>query len=264
MTAAHNMWFTPIRFSATSYVLRVTANGTTSNLTFPATGSLDREADFWMVDDGSATSLLTLLELCLEDHSEIGTAATVALNLSGGGSLDTTLVSITSDVTTQILWTHGSTTLDKAIFGFTGDSASSTSLAGTVGPKGFWRPRRGVYVDSRDRLQYVGGTTRSLSGVQRTVANAVSRKSRSIAYRYLHKRYCLDEYAISSEPYNTFEQFQRNSIFVGRSAKFCESEDTRTAPVEYRHTSQRNTLEIMSEPNLIWWQADLDLVRASA
>lgn len=263
MTAAHNMWFWPIRFAATSYVLRVTANGVTSDLTFPATGSLDTETDYWMVDDGSATSLLTLLDLCLESHAQISTA-TVALNLTGGGSLDTTLVSITSDVTTQILWAHANTTLAKEIFGFTGNSGSGTSIAGTVGPQGFWRPRRGCYVDSRDRLAYVGGTTRALSGVTRTVANAVSRRSRTLSYRYLHKMYCLDEYVNSNEPYNTFEQFQTRSIFVGRSAKFCESEDTRTSPVEYRHASQEDTLEIMSEPNLVWWQADLDLVRASA
>ena len=258
MTAAWNLWASPIRFAATSYVLRVTANATTENLTFPASGSLDTESDYWMLDDGDTSdSLPKLLELCLESHSQIATA-TVEVDTTT--STISTRLNIVTDVSAQILWTHGSTTLDKDIFGFNAGT-SGTDVDSNYMPQGLWRPRLGAFIDSRDRQPNAGGLTRALSGATRVVQNAVSPKERDIAYRYLHKSRALDEYVDALEPYNTFEKLRANAIVLGRPLRFCENEEIRTSPVEYRTRSIEDTLAIMSPPNLVWWECSLSLVR---
>lgn len=255
MSTSHNLWAWPIRFAAPTYVLRVTANSVTENLTFPASGSLDAEADYWMLDDGDTTdSLPKLLELCLESHSEI-TTVTGALLISDVP----TKLTITSDLSISILWTHGSTTLDKSIFGFTTDE-TGTLITSNIAPQGLWRPRLGAYIDSRPRQPYLGGVTRALSGATRVVQSAVAKKTRDYSYRYLNKTYALDEFALAAEPTNTFEQLQANGVMLGRKLRFCANETDRTTYTEQRSRSLVDTLQIMDAPNLVWWECALETV----
>lgn len=252
MTTTHHMWAWPIRFASTSYVVRATIGGLSENLTFPASGSLDPETDYWMVDDATATSLIEMLEDTLNTHSLAAGLGGVVVSLTnwlvtatvgGGGS--------------SILWTHGSTTLDGEIWGF-----NANATTGQLLPQGLWRPRLGAYQDSRIRQPYLGGLTRALSGAIRVVQSSVAKRTRDISYRYLNKTRALDEYADATEPTNTFEQLQSNAIMLGRKLRFIANEEDSSTYVDYRTRSLIDTLRVMDAPNLVWWECSLEVVEA--
>lgn len=219
MSVPNIAWLWPVRFSATSYVLRATINGVTENLTFPATGSLDTTLDYWLSGDAQSgtesdgtgrTDLVRLLQTCLRAHSE---ASTLTATLS----MTTFKVTVADSVAIQLLWAHGSTTLDPALFGWTLSSTSSaTSITAPNCPTGQWRPGRAVSEDSRDRQPVVGGVAETISGLARVSALALPAKERRFLVRWLPQAVALEEYASATDPDNTFETAWTSALRLGR------------------------------------------------
>lgn len=208
----------PIRFAGESWVLRVTADSVTENLTF----STVLGTDYYMAEDGSGVALLTMLHDCLETHSELSGDIVVELD-------EDFKVKITGVGTIDILWTHGSTTLDKAIFGFTGDTSISTdSETAPRMPRGIWRPGRFASKDTRPRQPLVSSVATAISGVTRTAVLAVPKKPRDFSFEWLPKDVALDEYAETSAPYNTFERAWLDGIGYGRVFRLYENEGSST------------------------------------
>lgn len=233
----NSMLLYPIRFAATSYIFRVTADvagsPTFADLTFPASGSLTIGRNYWLSGDGQADAdggvggvgdLLTLLDACLELHPTIQTF-TVTLE-------STFLVRVTvSGATLCILhWANAATTLDESIFGFTNtDTASLGAHNATLLPQGIWRPKRATAIDTRDRQPVVGGIAHAISGLQRTSRLALPRKERDLNWKFVNQAQILQEYELAAEPFGSFEEAWVNSISFGRPFRYYNDETSRTS-----------------------------------
>lgn len=264
----------PIRFTATTYVLRVTLNSVTSDLTFPASGALTLGRNYYLAGDGQADAdggvggvgdLLALLAACLNSHPQaiaLGITFTVTINASWR-------VEITASANTfQLLWSHVNTTLDESIFGFANASSPLLSpaitTAGGLLPKGLWRPNRAIAVDSRDRQSVVGGIASAISGLQRTSSLALPLKQRDIAVRHILARYALDEYANVAEPTGAFEYAWINALSLGRAFRLYLDEAVRTSNsyAAYRVRDLEDPLARNGDFQL-FWDVALQLVRAA-
>lgn len=243
-----------IRFTSTSYVLRVTRAGA-ENLTFPATGSLDTTHDYYMTGDGGAYDLLALLELCIESHTEVSNV-TLALD-----SDDKVTVSSAESIT--INWSHGSTTLDATVFGWlnTVDSSTGTSFTSTNTVQGVWNPGRMPAIESRDSRVTVGGIGRTLSGKARASSflGADSlKKERDFRFRNLLQTTVLQEYQAADHQYNTLEYAWHYSMALGYKWRYY-ADETQHATMVY-NVYQVRSLEDpyrRAENYRIHWDADI-------
>lgn len=253
----------PVRFSATSALVRVTCNGVTENLTF---GPVTVGRDYWLSGDGQADDsdgdgdLVVLLKACLDTHSEADPVFSVSLNASH-------LVSITHLAAAfSILWSNGLTTLDPTIFGFTdSDTASGTSTTAPNLGQGIWKPARFISKDSCDRQTVVGAVSRSISGLVRTARLALPAKERELMFELVDKANALDRFASGTGPYNTFETAWRDGLSHGRRLRLYENEDDIgdlfVSPEYgvYKVRDLEDPLEQRSS-NLNYWNVSLRLV----
>lgn len=235
-----------IRFAATSYVLRFTYNSITEDLTFPATGSLDPTQDYFMAGDGQADDLMQMLEDCLNSHS-----SGPSMNVPFTGAWKVRPANL---ITMQILWDHANTTLDKAIWGFEGDTASGVAASSENVPQGLWRPQKAIAFDGRDRQPIVGGQAQSVSGKLYTVRIATPKKEREIDFRNVLQGRALDEYAASDDPTGAFEYAWTNSISLGRTFRVYPDEDTRTSSsyTSYRIADLSDPMEVSPQWGVRW------------
>lgn len=220
----------PVRFAATSYVVRATVAGGTEDLPFPASGLLTLNRNYWLSGDGQADAdggvggvgdLITMLATCLTGHT-----APATFTGTLGATFRTFLQASTGSF--SILWPHANTTFDQAVFGFTdANTPSDISTAGTLLPQGIWRPKRATAVDSRELQPIVGGTARAISGLQRTSALALPRRERELEWRHIVQAQTLQEYELADEPFGSFEEAWLNSIRLGRPFRYYADETLR-------------------------------------
>lgn len=248
----------PVRFAATTYVLRVVANGTTTDLTFPASGTLDSETDYWMIGDGSATDLLALLDACLESHAAINTATTTY----DSSDYLSTVLSLTGG-TAQILWAHANTTLDDAVFGYSGSSSAGTTLVGTLVPQGIVLLEQAPSDDSRNRTAVVGGSSVSISGLARTSTFTTPRDTRNLLFDLLPQSKALIEYADADEPTGTVEYMWLNAMSLGRQLRYCEDDSDLSTYETYRARPPLTDPLVRSDRYIVKWSATFPLVEAS-
>ena len=259
MAVPNVVWLYPVRFSATSYVVRVTISGVTENLTFPATGSLTVGRDYWITGDGQADGLesssdigkgdlIAMLQATLRTHTQ-GATATASFSTStwkvtcATGSLQTM----------AILWAHGSTTLDDGIFGFSGSTSTATSVTGSVEATGPIVFGRALAADSRDRQPIVGGISSSLSGKVRVSRLSLPKKERDFEFAAIVQSNALREYETTATSVERgwvdalslgypFRHYDQASDIAGSTYSVYRLRD-----LEY--PLQRNGT------NIVWWDA---------
>lgn len=217
-----------VRFSSTSYVLRVEFDTAEEDLTFPATGSLDPAVDYFFLGDGTAADLCEILADTVATHTGIS-ACTVTLDVAGRElEVDATGVSGSG---LEILWSHANTTLDATIFGWTNTADSGLEDNVVISPNlpmGLIFMDRPVTTDSRPRQGTVGGTSRTVSGNTRTSRIAVPLKERGFTADLLLETLALDEYAPATEPYATFESMYVRALFLGHSVHYIPDDSDMT------------------------------------
>lgn len=247
----------PLRFTASSYVLRVTCNAVTEDLTFSVTAG----RDYWMSGDAAADTAagngdaLDRLRACLETHSEL---SGVTLQIE-----DDMRVFAKAAQSYQILWGHANTTLDPLVFGWTAtDTAGSANQYSPNVPRGLWRPGVMAARDTRSRARYVGGTAVALSGAQRTSRIAESAAERDLELRLIPRQRALQEYATSSEPYNTWEYAWQEAVSLGRRLRFYDRA-TQRGVNDYTLYRERDATQDRLQPDsgdrLTWWSLQLQL-----
>ena len=249
---------TPIRFAATSYVVRVTENGSTQDLTF---GGLTIGRNYWMSGDGQADAdggvggvgdLLTMFATMLTSHSGSSQTFTAALS-----SFRASWTANTS--TFQILWSHANTTMEDALFGFTNsDSSSASTVTSPNQPRGIWRPKKPIQDDSRERQPLVGGVGQAISGVQRVSLLALPKKERDLNFKFINQTQALQEYELAAEPYGSFEEAWVNSIANGYAFRYYPDE-TDLATNAYQLYYTRSLVDPLKRNNefRIWWDVAL-------
>ena len=253
----------PIKFEATSYVLRVTVGGVTSNLNFPASGSLTVGREYWIsgdehtdsLDDDSATGagdLLKMLQTTLDSHADASTF-TVSIDTNGFVSV------VSSSASFSILWTHASSTLDESIFGFESlDTTSATSCTSTRKPQGRWYPGRAITDDGRNRQPIVGGISRSLSNRTRVSRIALPSQERDLSIRQFAKEVALTEYVSETDPTGSFEYAWINALSLGYPFRLYE-DDSAIALASYNLYRMRDLSDPLGrhERFRIWWDISL-------
>lgn len=238
-----------LRFSESSYTVRVEANSVAEDLTFSVTPgrnyymSGDQQVDAAGSNDiNGEGDLVRIFEEMLETHSEI-TAASVDIDFD-----------VSANTAITILWDHANTTLDKEIFGYSGDGTD-----GDQTPQGLWLPGRAITEDSRDRQGLVGGVARTVSGATRFSRIATPKKTREVLLRNVFKTRILNEYADASSPYNTIEWAWVNSMAKGWHFRIYDDEADISSGANYGVY----TLNSLEEPfdrdsNFrVWWQVRL-------
>lgn len=261
----------PIRFAATSYVVRVTVGATTENLTFPASGSLTVGRNYWVSGDAQADSdggvggvgdLCAMMLTTLNSHS--GVSFSEFSIYTGTNTIKITV----SSGTFQILWAHGSTTLSPLIFGFTAASSPDPAAASVVSSnvsQGIWYPGRLPTVDSRDRQPVVGGVAVALSGAQRASRLATPYKTRELSWSVLTQNKSLREYEDATDPYGSAEEMYLSALSLGYPVRYYEDATSRTS-TSYTLYVARDMDEIIErdEQYKVRWKADLRLRRVAA
>lgn len=248
-----------IRFSSTTYVIRVVVNSVTEDLTFPTSGStLDTTTDYFMTGDEDSVDLCELLETCIEQHSEVTTAAvTIDSNFlvevdvaAGGGS------------TIDLQWDHGNTTLDGTVWGFTATTGNDDPAVSDTLPQGLWRPTRPIGIDSRDRQPLMGGVSSSVQGDTRVASFGTPYKEREITFVVMPQAKVLTEYAASSEPTGAFEYAWVNSIGLGRTFRlYADETDISTGSSAYTIYTTRELADPMerSQQYNVFWEVMLKM-----
>lgn len=235
--ALHNplvLW--PIKFSATSYVLRVTVDGAAEDLDFPASGTLTSGRSYWMSGNGSGDSdggeggvgdLLAMLVATLETHSNL---PTVTVEFDSQFRLV-----VTSDLALTIHWGHANTTLDHAIWGASNGNESTSSGTMTFARRayGVWRPRQPWQEDSEDRTEFSTGVKASLSGSVYRAPLTNRNKPRQLGWTVLSKARVLEAHGDDAggtalthdqNQTDTFEFLWRSAIALGYPIRVLEDE----------------------------------------
>ena len=211
----------PVRFTALPLTVRVTISTVTEDLTFgpPTIGR-----NYWVAGDAVADDstgqgdLLKMLETCLETHTSSGG---VSVYIDDGV---VEILHISGNL--QIHWDNVGTTLDPTIFGWTAaaPSGNSTVVNAPNAPQGRWNPGRFISKDTRNQQTIVGSVSRSITGLVRTARLALPAKERELMFELLPKSKTLDEYAVSTAPYNTAETMWRDGLSLGRPVRLYENE----------------------------------------
>lgn len=231
MVLNNAMIMTPWRPTQTTYVLQESVAGSSTPLTFPATGSLTIGRNYWPSGDGQADAdggvggvgdLLAILKATLDSHANPATF-TVTLDANFRVNISTASTVHTED------WDNAATTLPKALFGFAATTLNAILNVGTLLPQYIWRPKRPIAEDSRERQPVVGGVARALSGLQRVSALSTPKKERDLLFRLVTKSQILQEYEDATEPYGSFEENWVNNIALGRPFRYYPDETSRTS-----------------------------------
>lgn len=238
MALAQDGLLYPIRFTATTYNIRVEVNSVLETIPFPATGSLTAGRNYYVSGDGQADSstnngtgdLLLLLKTALDAHSEaVAQSATFTVSATAAN-----LVTISISATDfRISWGDVLTTLDYEIFGFIAADAPSPADTDTTAPdnaKGIWRPAVVRGFDSRDRQPFTGSVAQTMSGKTRTSALVTNaHKERELVWRLVTREKALDEYVGADDPNGAFETAWRTAIALGYRFRFYEDISSRTS-----------------------------------
>lgn len=214
-----------VRFAATSYTLKVTADSVAATLNFPAAGAL--AGDYYMTGDAQADDLLTILKTTLETHSGIATAT---VGFDADFRITVSAVKPASGAAVLSLeWDDAATTLDKAVFGYAAStSLAATTLVGAHQASGLWRAGRALADDSRDRTPISGGVARSISGLSYVARIATSvAPERSVSWSLVPQERILTEYATS--PRASFEYGWLYSMSYGYALRLYADETSRTS-----------------------------------
>lgn len=207
-----------IRFAATSYNLVVVANSNSVTVRFPNTGTdLSPTTDYYVTGDGQSDDVVSLLATAIQ--AQHGDISSVVGSVTSGFR-----VSFNADVSFDLQWANGSTTLVDDTFGFDGTTGAGDPHTGTLLPHGIWRPQRPIAIDSRDRQPVVGGVAQSLNGDIRVSSFGSPYKERETSFIYLPQERVLTEYASATEPTGAFEYGWVNSIAKGRSFRLYGDE----------------------------------------
>jgi hypothetical protein len=215
---------------AATYTLRVTVNGVTANLTFPATGALAAGRNYWMSGDAQADAstlggvgdTVALLRACLASHSQ---APTVSIAVSATGVL-----TITSSLAMTILWSHANTTLSALPFGWTQvDTASSTTLAAPNQAWGWYALDRPWSDDTRWQQPIARVARASLSGLVRVSRFGLPARMRTLTLVQADQANTLREYAAATRPRGTFEDLWLDGASLGRELRIYDDAATRTS-----------------------------------
>jgi hypothetical protein len=218
---------TPVRFSASSYVINVKLGSTSEDVTIDVT--IGR--DYWLTGDAAADTgagngdLLTVItDAITAQHSNGGSGILKSRVIFVDGSPFVQFErSGASDV--RLNWTAGSTTFDPTILGWTA-GADSDEDATIIAPNrcdGLWLPGAKYGPDSRDRISTLRGTDIAMDGTVYTSDFGDSAKRRDLTWELLDQSVILAEYA--ADPQDAFELYWRDSISKGRRFRVYEDAD---------------------------------------
>ena len=149
---------TSVRFDTASYNLRVTTGASVETLVLNVTTN----RDYWLSGQGEADDangngdLVSLLETMLNTNGGGGTY-TVSLTADG-------VITIACNVLFSIDWDDGATTLDKAIFGFTGNVGPVLLVASPRTVSSWWAPDLDAERSNWGEPDVQGGSAESVNG----------------------------------------------------------------------------------------------------
>jgi hypothetical protein len=235
MPSAAILW--PVRRSdlarttdASTYTLRVTCNGVTATLTYPASGSLTSARNYWLAGDAQADAAtlggvgdaVELLRACLASHPQ---APTVTIAVSATGVL-----TITSSLALTILWSDAATTLSALPLGWTQvDTSSSTTLNAPNQAWGWYALDRDWSDDSRWQQPIARVAAASLSGLVRVSRFGLPARTRSLALIQATQTGIMREYAPATRPRGTFEDLWLYAASLGRELRLYDDAASRTS-----------------------------------
>lgn len=244
----------------TTGTISVTSGASTQVLTFPATGTLGPATPYYMAGDGLANDLVTMLQASLNTFSG---GPTFTVTQDGAGHL-----TITASGATQFAINPAST-VDLTVYGLD-NVATWTSTLGVLtiaaNAKGGWFPGWMQEVDSLDTLPFIGGTSKTVAGVTRTVRIATTRKERDLGWKALDGGVVRDALAPVGGLYGTYERAWEESIGYGYPFRFYPDTLNRTA-------TTYSVYELREDPKgwpwtrrddaILFWDVDLLASRVS-
>lgn len=240
---------------ATKPAIRVTMAGGTETLTLNTIAT----QDYYTTKLSGSNSLLLLLELALESHTD---APSITMSISTNGSEPKRTVRIVTSAASTLLWADPATTLDARLFGFAVANTGNAFLhQGTEMPGLIWSPKRPISFDSRERQPTLGGVARALSGKIYVTNYGQSFKERTVTFQRFANTYALNEAAPSGESYNTFERAWDESIALGYPFELADEDDYENG-TEYRVASIRQPMSRDSTYPILW-NATLPVVRTA-
>jgi len=212
-----------LRFTSANPVIRVDT-GTAQDVTL----TVAADTDYWMSGNGSG-DLAQALEDALNTNTD-GTVFTVTLSSRN-------VVTVTGDSAFQILWSHANTTVDPALFGFVGDTASATSAVAPDAAQGCWVPSvdddhpRPPMRDTRRQPVVRGVMTSTISGKSRSynLSGSGDLGERRIRWHEIKREKVLTEYADTADPYGALEWWWETGEACSRTLRYYEDKTNRSS-----------------------------------
>ena len=244
MTVADQLIAWGIRFSQVSYTIRFRFNSVTEDLRFAATGTdLSPTTDYFVIGDGQSNDLIDLLEKALEDHTQSPSLV---------GTLQSTWVvriaETIGSTNMQLLWDHANTTLDKAIFGFAGDTAETFPLDGTLLPQTLWRPEKPEMNGRGKEQSVIAGGIVTASGAQRTSYFGAGPDQRKLRFERLSPSKAKKSSVSATEPFGSIEDAWKLSMARGQRFRVYDDE-TNLATNAYEEYRAQPTSGKIWEPD---------------
>lgn len=239
----------PVRFDATSYVVRVTTGSTTENLSI--TG-LTVGRDYWIVGDAQIDDaaqdgdVLAILESALNSHTDAG-GAVYTVGLTEDGYLS---ISVDSG-TFQILWSHASTTFPIALLGVATSlpSPAAASFTTEKSVQGHWSPPW-LPRHSPRIVRPIVAHRATLSGLVRSASFGEPAALRDLEWVLLPQADALSEYSTgTSRNGGCAEALHREAAALGRRLRYYVDRTSKTA-------SSYTVLRSVEAPGVVPYEVD--------
>ena len=243
---------TPIRFAASSYVLRIAVDGGSA---VDVTINVTAGRDYWVSGDGQADGASgqgDLLEVIRSALDAAASGVTVERN-----ALFRVEVGYAAG-TIQVFWEHANTTLDPAVLGFEADTADAATVTGTLQPQGTCRPGCPTGF-GRDMPVMVGGLARSIAGDVAGSYFGEAYPERSITLPAVYDTQVRQAAAKPGQPSGTLDRAWVDSMARGYPFRLYEDE-TELACSTYKATDPRSPWARHSR-NPMYWSVTIPAVK---
>jgi hypothetical protein len=202
MTAKWAVLTGAVTIDSTNRDIRITANAVTATVTLV-------NGTYYLIGDGSADDLLGWLDSAITSHPEI-TSVTISSSVSIDSGAAVSSLTITPNISCNILFGNALTTFDEGTIGFDGDTGLDASHSNTDSPSLIWVSNEPPFLDDRGPWESQSEQTITVDGKTRTFTRGTAHERRMLSFDFVAPKRTIKSAWGSSSSNQTFESWWDN------------------------------------------------------